>query len=164
MIETWVDLPEYSDYYWISNFGNVKKKINGRILKARQHSGGYNYVQLSINGKETNITLHRFIAKAFISNPENKPYINHRDGNKLNNTIDNLEWTTASENQIHAFATGLQKPLLGELHQNSILKESQVLEIRNLFNTKSTREIAAIYNVSVGCIGNIKRGVTWRWL
>lgn len=98
--EIWKDVC-LNNKYQISNLGNFKKdnkKINGWI----QNTG---YRTVTINGKK--YSIHRLVAEAFISNPENKPFVNHIDGNKLNNSIENLEWCTNKENVQHAFRTGL---------------------------------------------------------
>lgn len=98
--EIWKDVCINSKYQ-ISNLGNFKKgnkKINGWI----QNTG---YRTVNINSKK--YSIHRLVAEAFIDNPENKPFVNHIDGNKLNNCVDNLEWCTNKENVQHAYRTGL---------------------------------------------------------
>lgn len=90
--------------------GRVRNRVTKKILKA--HAGGtsaYLLYNLKHNKKQLNRLLHRLVAQAFIPNPENKPYINHKDGNKLNNNIENLEWVTSSENNQHMYDTGLKK-------------------------------------------------------
>jgi len=96
--EVWLPIENY-DNYEVSNFGKVRNKKTGRILKANR-SGGYCSVGLSgINSKTCSV--HQLVAKAFISNPEKKCHVNHKDKNGLNNNLSNLEWCTPKENNIH---------------------------------------------------------------
>lgn len=114
--EIWKPIKGYEGLYEISNYGRVKSlpKIRGRrltnetILKPRISTQGYIMVGLRKNDKTFNASVHRLIAEAFIPNPENKKKVNHIDGNKQNNSIDNLEWCTPSENMQHAYRTGLK--------------------------------------------------------
>ena len=117
----WKDIPDYEGLYQVSNFGEVKSlpKIRNvfssnyiakeRILKPALNDSGYKIVVLTKNKKSKSLRVHRLVALAFIPNLENKPQVNHKDGNKLNNHIDNLEWCTNSENEIHAYKLGLKK-------------------------------------------------------
>lgn len=109
MTEIWRDIEGYDGLYQVSNCGRVKS-LNygreGRILKASLKSG-YPFVQFGKCGRQ--IYVHRLVAKAFIPNPDNKPEVNHIDGNKTNNHADNLEWGTRSENNVHAVRLGLMK-------------------------------------------------------
>ncbi len=84
-----------------------KKYSNGKFKKAPQHKSenGYKTISLRVNGKQRNLYSHRIIAKYFIPNPENKPIVNHKDGNRANNNINNLEWCTLKENSQHARKT-----------------------------------------------------------
>ncbi len=169
MTEHWIDLIGYGDYYEISNLFNIRRKqntTNRKVsnLKRRVHTGGYEYIQITINNKSKNLTYHRLIAQHFIPNPLDKPFVNHKDGNKLNNSIENLEWCTASENMIHCFATGLQKGRKGESHHNAKLSKSDVLKIREMFkNNKSIDEVHYIFNnVGRNHIIAIKNNKTWK--
>lgn len=98
--EVWKDV-SFDKKYQISNLGNFKKR--NKVINGWIQNTGYKTVQ--INNKK--YSIHRLVAEAFIPNPENKPQVNHIDGNKLNNNADNLEWCTCKENVQHAFNTGL---------------------------------------------------------
>lgn len=94
---------DFASNYEISNEGEVRNKTTGKILKGRESKSGYLQVSIKIDetGKFTNKYIHRLVAEFFIKNPELKREVNHIDGNKLNNNVDNLEWVTSSENQLH---------------------------------------------------------------
>jgi hypothetical protein len=118
--EIWRDIEGFEEMYQISNLGRVKslKRIsrrysNGgvkfeqeRILKTRTNTSGYEDVPLTKNGKCKRFSIHRLVAKAFLE-PSDKPEVNHKDGNKLNNNVSNLEWCTKAENIKHSFKMGL---------------------------------------------------------
>jgi len=119
MSEIWKDIEGYEGCYQISNYGNFKSLkreyfTNGarrfteeKILKDRLSTDGYLRASLSLNGKIKNTTIHRLVAKTFIPNLENKPEVNHIDGNKKNNNFNNLEWVNRSEQMIHAMKNNL---------------------------------------------------------
>lgn len=121
--EIWKDIKNYEGLYQISNYGIVKslervivdsyctRIIKGKILKSTNHNGKqpYRYVSLSKNGVIEKAFMHRLVAQTFIPNPDNKPQVNHIDGNVLNNYIENLEWVTNAENTQHAYDTFLNK-------------------------------------------------------
>ena len=94
--------------YSVSNKGQVKNNKNGYILKGGVYDG-YRAVSIAITpGQMKHLRINRLVAQAFIPNPLNKPYVNHKDGNRMNNNVENLEWVTPSENSIHAYQTGLR--------------------------------------------------------
>ena len=95
--------------YSVSQLGEVRNDKTNKILSQRIQQG-YRHVGLTINGKAKSCRVHRLVAQAFIPNPENKPYVNHIDGNRSNNNIENLEWCTPKENTQHAVRTGLMTP------------------------------------------------------
>ena len=107
MKEIWKPIENYEQYS-ISNLGNVYSSKRNRILKPTNTTKGYVQVHLSKNGNVVNAPIHRLVAKAFIANPFNKPQVNHIDGDKHNNRVENLEWRTNSENQKHAIKLGLK--------------------------------------------------------
>lgn len=111
--EIWKDVLEYEGLYHISNLGRIRSlnynnttQIKIRKLDVR---GMYLAICLCRHNIKTKYSVHRLVAINFIENPQNKPEVNHIDGNKMNNHVDNLEWVTTSENRHHAFNTGLQK-------------------------------------------------------
>ena len=98
MEEIWKDVVGYEGIYKVSNFGNVYSIKNKKRLKPYKNSCNYKRVNLWLNGRGENAVIHRLVAKAFIPNPLNLPQVNHKDENKANNYVDNLEWCTASYN------------------------------------------------------------------
>ena len=114
-VEIWKDLPEYEDKYMVSNQGRVYSKGRKKILTMKNNHDGYLRIQIYAGNNTCRfVSTHRLVALAFIDNPENKPFINHKDGNKANNTVSNLEWVTQKENIIHAWETGLAKSQLNK--------------------------------------------------
>lgn len=110
--EIWKDIEGFENRYEISSFGNVRNKKTSKVLKHSNNYHGYPFVLLRKKGddKVKNLKIHRLVAEAFIPNPDNLPQVNHKDGNKLNNSVDNLEWCTCQYNIQHSFANGLQTP------------------------------------------------------
>ena len=118
------------------------------------------YRRLYLNGKS--YREHRLIAEKFIPNPDNKPEVNHIDGNKSNNSIENLEWVTSSENQLHSYRTGLRKPLTGEQKPCSKLSMKIAEEIRFRHkNGESMNSLKKYYNVAYNTIWKIVNNKNW---
>lgn len=115
MKEIWKDIKDYEGLYQVSNLGRIKsfprngtQTNNIKILMLKLNHKYY-HVTLSKDNERIDKLVHRLVAEAFIPNPENKPQVNHKDGNKLNNNVNNLEWNTCVENVQHSISTGLRK-------------------------------------------------------
>lgn len=108
-MEIWKDIAGYEGYYQVSSYGRVKNVCTGAILVGDKNSIGYRRVILYAPTRKR-MFVHRLVAEAFCENPDNKQVVNHKDGNKLNNAADNLEWVTRSENDLHAFKMRLRSP------------------------------------------------------
>src|SRR5690606_38396846 len=105
--EEWSPVVGYEGFYEVSTTGRVRNSSTGKI-KAKTLLRGYEKVCLWKQGTVNSPLVHRLVAKAFIPNPNNKPQVNHKDGNKQNNCVSNLEWVTAKENIGHAYTSGLR--------------------------------------------------------
>ena len=141
--------------YEITRDGRVINKHTGRTVKPQINGTGY--YRVGICGKLQ--FVHRLVAKKYIPNPENKPQVNHKDGNKLNNCVENLEWVTNRENSIHALKNGMMR--IEEHHQFAKLKRAQVAFIKS-HDDMSRKELAELFNVSPRTITDIRKGRTWK--
>jgi hypothetical protein len=164
-IEIWKPLKNYEVLYEISNLGRVRsliKKGNSlyKIKKTNMDvSTGYINIQLRKNNIPLTKRVHRLVAETFIPNLDNKPIVNHIDGNKKNNRVDNLKWVTYSENTLHSFKLGLQKKIFGNNNYITKIKDEDVLKIRELIKEgKTNRDIAKLYKVNPSQISRIKTG------
>ena len=147
MSEEWKEI-QYG--YEISNQGRVKNP-KGKILGGSTHKDGYRFI--TIKGKQ--IPIHRIVAESFIENEYNKPFVNHKDGNKMNNSVDNLEWVTQQENIQHSYKNKLQ-PSKVKTYKGKFTDE-QRQQIKDEYNNTdiSRRQLALKYNVSHTCICDI---------
>lgn len=113
--QIWKDIEGYSNYE-VGNYGDVRAKESSRILKKLiRGREKYLYVELYGEAGRKKKSIHRLVAIAFLSNPENKPQVNHKDGNRQNNDSSNLEWVTSSENNLHAFRVSGREPVKSHL-------------------------------------------------
>ena len=157
------DVKNYEGLYFVNEFGDVfsypKKTRKGiRKLLLNNHKQGYLLVDLCKDGKVKKYSVHRLVANAFIENIENKEQVNHINGNKQDNRLENLEWATRSENQKHSIKTGLRSAK-GEKNSQSKLTEIEVLKILN--DKRIYKEISKDFKISIYTISDIKRGHTW---
>jgi hypothetical protein len=126
-------------------------------LGQRQIGAGYRAVGIKESGRKRTLYVHRLVAEAFLEKPNDGNEVNHIDGNKQNNAVENLEWTTHSANLQHAFRD--------LLHKSKLLKPADVRCIRRrLANGAKVEQLAALYGVSKSAISKIKTGRTWHWL
>ena len=170
MEELWK--PIFNGLYQISSFGNVVSNDKlvrsphggqylkeGRLLKQNDNGQGYLQVQLCDDGKCTSVRVHILVAKAFIDNPLNLPKVNHKDLDKYNNLITNLEWCTQAENVQHAKANGR---MIHSNSKNTVLTEADIPDIRKMIAVGLTNKIIAeMYGVHPGTIGCIRSGRNW---
>lgn len=158
----------YVKNYYVSDEGLIKNNSTGRILKLICKPNGYKKTNISIDGKLHTVFIHRLVAKLFIPNPNNLPQVNHKDGNKTNNNVNNLEWVTAQENMIHAHKIGLNK------HNKTAKKVSQyTLDNQYIRTFNSMHEAARIVyskdnaNVLIWKCANNKlssyKGYKWKY-
>jgi hypothetical protein len=156
---------ELLPHLWISSEGQVYSTKTNRILKNRicGHEGnGYYAIAYRRNGRTANMKIHRLVAEYFIPNPENKPFVNHKDGNKFNNHKDNLEWVTCSENILHAINTGLN-PKRGNNNHNSKIPESEINRIIDLHKAGFYQSsIAKLFKVHQSTINRIVNNKTYK--
>lgn len=162
-MEIWKDVPGYEGYYQISNTGKIKSLDRivrgegrkpyvkaGRVLKLAVASHGYLSVPLCKDSGQVTHSLHYVLAQVFIENPNNYPCVNHKDGNKLNNDLQNLEWVTYQQNSKHAYDTGLRQPYRK-------ITTQQVNEIRALGKYLKLRpcQLAPMYDANQSSISEI---------
>lgn len=164
MNEIFVPIKGYEGLYEISNLGRIKslcKKGSKKELILKQQcldlSTGYLGVQLYKNNKILTKRLHRLLAENFIENPNYYKVVNHKDGNKQNNSLNNLEWTTYSLNTLHSYKLGLQKIKKGEELKNCKITENQLKEINFLFKKGfSNKDISKKYNIDSSTVSRYR--------
>ncbi|WP_147417193.1 NUMOD4 domain-containing protein [[Ruminococcus] lactaris] len=163
--EIWKDIPEYKGFYQASNLGNIRsldRKISkignggvnvtsfmkGRVLAQRIQNGGYPIVSISVNAKRKICTVHRLVASAFLDNPEKFRDVNHKDGNKRNNYVENLEWTSHGENIKHSY---------------NVLKQARNCKPIKCVDTgvvySSCKEASDLTGINVGSINHVITGI-----
>lgn len=173
-METWKDIPGYEGYYQASNLGRIRSldrivgNGTGQYLRRGDHLkpalSTNKYMSLSLNkGYSKSFMVHRLVALCFCENPENKEFVNHKDGNKMNNVASNLEWCTRQENVDHGFANGLMHKHKGPTHHFAKFTEIDIFNIR--FNRAQFGVpyyvLAEFYDVSKQAIMDIVKGKNW---
>lgn len=162
--EEWRDIPGYEGLYQVSDQGRIKRLPQSRILTPTQYSSGYLYIKLSKQGIVHRFLVHRLVLLVFIGDSPDLQ-ANHKNGNKLDNRVSNLEYVTARENIRHAWANGLAAAARGEAHSGSKLTDSDVIEIRQLgASGLSQQSIANRFGINQTMVGNILRRKNWRHL
>ena len=160
--EVWKDVLGYEDRYKVSTKGNVYSKFKKDLMKPRINRYGYYQLTLYGKGKLTH-TVHRLIALSFLENPDKKETVNHKDCNKLNNNITNLEFMSFKENTQHAVENNRMKEHQdGSKNKMAKLTEKDVLQIRSLISKKvKKRAIATAYKVTPSLITRIGKRKIW---
>jgi len=177
-MEEWEPIKGYEGLYEVSNLGRIKSLARkrgqvgvnwsrygvDRILPGYMSQYGYKIIQLWKNNKVKLRNVHSYVLEAFKPKVEGKNCCNHKDGNKLNNNIDNLEWCTYKENNNHAFKIGLCDHRRGEVLHNAKLSNNQVVKIKRLLiqGKHKLQEIGDMFNVTKGCIWHIKHNRNWK--
>lgn len=164
MVEEWKAVVGFEGLYEVSSFGRIKSlKRRGNwkehIMKTCVHKNGYERVELNKDGKPYYCLVHRLVATSFIPNPENKPEVNHKNGDKTDNKVDNLEWATKSENIKHAYNNRLVSE---DVIENRIKKmnnahRKQVMRSDGII-FDSVKSAAESIGVSTGYVSNAAHG------
>lgn len=164
-MEIWKDVVGYEGLYEVSSLGQVRSKKTKLIKKQRLMNRGYPAVTL----KRMEL-VHRLIAKAFVENPYNKEQVNHINGIKTDNSLDNLEWVTHAENQRHAFKIGLKKAnelfgtgkQAGENNFGNKYSKDLIIKVKEMFkNGKKVKEVNILTGISISHLYSIKSGHKW---
>ena len=175
LIEVWKDVVDWEECYQVSSFGSVRSKdkvrvkvrqgktvlafYRGREMKRKLNQDGYRTVHLRDEQKSSHPSVHRLVALTFVKNTEHKPTVNHKDGNKQNNNVSNLEWATHSEQTIHAFDTGLLKPRGAPVYSPAF--KAKVYDYF-LTNNCSINELKRVFDISQKTASSISQGITTR--
>lgn len=167
MQEIWKEITGYEGYFEVSNLGNFRSKDRvikyktsgyrnypGKTLKTEVIEEGYKRITLMKEAKKTRYMCHRLVAQEFVPNPENKPFINHKNGDKGDNRAENLEWVTQEENENHSI-TVLGKTMKGKTYPKGIYLISESGEKLKFFESMNQ----AISYIGCGCIEGLKKAI-----
>ena len=173
--EIWKDIEGYEGFYQVSNKGNIKSLpryrigknkskvlVKGKLLKFHKNSCGYLLCGLSIDCKQTLFLVHRIVAKAFIPNPSNLPCINHKDENKENNCVNNLEWCTQAYNKLY---NDNAKHGGEHLKKEVIQLTTDGIVVNRFKSIKEAIETTHVLHISDACSGKLytSGGYVWRY-
>lgn len=173
-METWKDIDGFDGFYQISDKGNFRGKgnKNGRIdgewhsKAVKVNRDGYKFVCMQYNGKTRTTRIHRLVAETFIPNPDNLETVNHIDGDKTNNCVENLEWADRHHQLKHAYDHGLKQAARGTSNCHSKLTDKDVRYIRSHY-VKQSKEFGTValsrkFGVSNRVIGLVARGLSYQ--
>lgn len=171
--ERWLPIGGFEGFYEVSSWGRVKslarlvfngggwRQTEDRILNLRPDKDGYLLVTLTVDSQAKTLKVARLVAESFIPNPEEKLCVNHKNGNKLDNYLENLEWVTRSENQLHS--ARVLRNNIGEDAPFAKLKNSDLPKIRLLVSIgKSDRDVGSEFGVHRVTISRIRRNLIWQ--
>jgi len=185
-MEVWKEVID-NKYYMVSSKGRVRSLISNKIIKPYTTKKGYLRIGLyyyeqdiergldsrgrkrrtlkryGSDGKHKNVLVHQLVLSAFVDKPEWANMVNHKDGDKQNNSLDNLEWSNDSKNMKHAYDIGLQPSRSGEKSGHNKLNKEDVCKIRKrVANGESDLEISKDYDVTAANIYRIRKGLIWK--
>lgn len=164
MPEIWKPIKGFESFYEVSNLGQIRRigSVKNKTLRIIRK---YYYADLNNRGQRKNCRVSRLVAKTFLENPNGYRQVNHINGDKLDNTVENLEWCNSSMNLKHAFSIGLKKPTRGEACGASKLKTKEIIEIRKLRKDGMLlKDIAKKFKVGYSTVTHICLGTRWGWL
>lgn len=153
------DIEGWEGMYSVDKEGNIFSHRSNIYLKEEIDKDGYHRIRLCKHQKKFRYNRHRLVALTFIDNPKNKAEVNHKDGNKNNNNVENLEWVTRQENSLHS--TRVLKKNVGESHGNTKLKVKDVIKIKELLQEYTPKQVSDKLNLKYHLVYDIKRGKTW---
>ena len=169
----WKDIKDFKGIYKVNSLGEVRRAGATQNRKKQLTRKGYYKVFLYNKNNKRAYFVHRLVAQTFIPNPQNKPNINHKNCLKTDNRVNNLEWCTQSENQLHAYKTGLQKPSKSQLGKLGILnhrsKKVNQYDLKGNFikTWDCARDIHKELNYSLACISracNRKQEISYNFI
>ena len=170
-MEIWRDIKGFEGLYQVSNKGNVKslsrpswnrfKFVQTKETILKPSKGEYLRVKLyDKNNKSKNFAVHRLVCLTFLERIKGKNFVNHKNGDKYDNRLENLEWCTKSENTLHSFRNGFQTPIVGSNHSNSKLDESKAKKIKYGHSDLTQSQIAKIYGIDRSKVYQIRKGIS----
>lgn len=157
----WKQVLEHPNYE-VNSKGEIRHKIRKHILKPRSNKGGYMYVNFKINGKNTNFAVHRIVANAFLPNPNGYIEVNHKDYDKTNNCIKNLEWVSSSINKKHAFLKQENRDSRAK-GVNQFSKDGKFIKTFSSVTEAAKEMNCCVSAISNCCLGRTKTSQGFRW-
>lgn len=157
----WRQVKEHPNYE-VNQFGEIRHKKRKQILKPRSNNGGYQYVNFKVDGKNTNFAVHRIVANAFIPNPNGYTEINHKDYDKTNNCVDNLEWVTSKQNKQHAYLKEENHISRGKAVEQYDLDGNYIKTYQTISHAAKEMN-CSISAISNCCLGRSKTSQGFRW-